>query len=412
MKVVYLSPSGQMGGAETSLLTLLGGLLQQNPEFRPYVIAPEAGPFIGRCGELGIPYEILSMPARMERVGDSATADRLALLGRAADLVRGSRDLVNYTKALRALLRREQPDLIHTNGFKMHIVGAWVKSGRGKRGAPLVGHIHDYVSTRPLAGRLLKVGSSRFAEFIANSRSVAADVEAFLRPQHVSTVYNAVDLTRFTPGGSVTDLDALCGLPAGVLGVVRVGLIATFAKWKGHVTFLRALARLNTVQPVRGYIIGGPIYKRASSQFSIEDLRTEASRLGVTDRVGFTGFVNDVPGAMRALDVVVHASTQPEPFGMTIIEAMACERAVIVSNLGGAQELFAEGVSGLGHVAGDECAMAAAIERLIENAPLRAQMARRAREHVTLQFPVSAMARQVWTIYNDSVARSRSFTWN
>jgi glycosyltransferase involved in cell wall biosynthesis len=62
------------------------------------------------------------------------------------------------------------------------------------------------------------------------------------------------------------DLDALAGLPPAPAGVVRVGLVATFARWKGHITFLEALSRLPESLPVRGYIIGGPVYETAGSR--------------------------------------------------------------------------------------------------------------------------------------------------
>ena len=62
---------------------------------------------------------------------------------------------------------------------------------------------------------------------------------------------------------------------------------------------------------MRGYVIGGALYETEDSQYDLEDLRALAGRLGLAGRVGFTGFVDDAAAAMRALDVVVHASTQP-----------------------------------------------------------------------------------------------------
>ena len=81
-------------------------------------------------------------------------------------------------------------------------------------------------------------------------------------------IYNAIDLQRFSPAGERMDLDAKAGLPPAAPGTVRVGLIATFAHWKGHKVFLEALARLPEDVPVRGYIIGGPIYQTDGSQWS------------------------------------------------------------------------------------------------------------------------------------------------
>ena len=153
-------------------------------------------------------------------------------------------------------------------------------------------------------------------------------------------VWNAVDSRAFSPRGPAADLDALAGVPLAADGVVRVGLVATFARWKGHRTFLEALARLPESLPVRGYIIGGPVYETAGSQVSLDELRADVAALGLGSRVGFTGFVADAAQAMRALDIVVHASTEPEPFGLVIAEGMACGRAVVVSRAGGAAEII------------------------------------------------------------------------
>ena len=95
---------------------------------------------------------------------------------------------------------------------------------------------------------------------------------------------------------------------------------------------------------MRGYVIGGPVYETAGSQVSLDELRAAAAALGLEGRVGFTGFVEDAAQAMRALDVVVHASTEPEPFGLVIAEAMACARPVVVSRAGGAAEITTPGV--------------------------------------------------------------------
>ena len=126
--------------------------------------------------------------------------------------------------------------------------------------------------------------------------------------------------------------------------------------------------------PIRGYVIGDAVYQTDGSQHHIEDLRALAARLGVGERVGFTGFVMDPASAMRTLDIVVHASTQPEPFGLVIAEGMACGRAVIASEAGGAAEIIALSQSVLGHPAGDVAALAKGIERLALDAGLRARM--------------------------------------
>src|SRR4029079_5315605 len=106
----------------------------------------------------------------------------------------------------------------------------------------------------------------------------------------VVPIYNAVDLDACSPQGDRLDLDRLAQMPQAPDGTIRVGLVATFARWKGHETFLRALQRL-AASGVRGYVIGGPLYDTAGSQHTLDELRAMAASLGLHDRVGFTGFV-------------------------------------------------------------------------------------------------------------------------
>src|SRR5436309_2890928 len=111
-----------------------------------------------------------------------------------------------------------------------------------------------------------------------------------------------------------------------------------------------------------------------------------ADEFGVADRVGFTGFVEDAASALRALDVVVHASTAPEPFGLVIAEASACGRAVVASRAGGVLEIIEEGRDALAHTPGDASELAARITELATDANLRASLGRRACPTLETQF--------------------------
>jgi glycosyltransferase involved in cell wall biosynthesis len=195
------------------------------------------------------------------------------------------------------------------------------------------------------------------------------------------------------------DLDRLAGMPPLGEGGVRVGLIATMARWKGHETFLRALAALPPAARVRGYVIGGPLYETADSQFTIAELRAVAIRMGLDGRVGFTGFVADVASAMRALDIVVHASTQPEPFGLVIAEAMACGRAVIASAAGGAAEIIEDGVDALAHRPGDAAALAHLIEQLAGDRAMRQRLGQAAAKASARRFTHARLAADLLPIY-------------
>jgi glycosyltransferase involved in cell wall biosynthesis len=172
---------------------------------------------------------------------------------------------------------------------------------------------------------------------LAPSKAVAADAKTVLKRTRIEVLENSVDTERFNPKGPLTDLAQLSGLPPPAAGTMCVGLVATFARWKGQDLFLQAIAQLPSDLPVRFYIVGGPVYATTGSQWTL----TELAALAGSDnhRVGFTGWCHDVPSALRSLDIVVHASTKPEPFGLVIVQAIACGKCVIVSGEGGAAEI-------------------------------------------------------------------------
>jgi len=391
VRIVYLNPSGRLGGAETSLRELLAGVRAAEPGWELWLVLGEDGPLAGIARDLGVRVLVKPFPPSLARLGD--TGRWAALVG----LLKASVATGRYARGLARWLAKIEPDIIHTNGFKMHLLGAWTSPRR----TPLIWHIHDYVSPRRLMRRLLWPFRKACTVAIVNSKSVAQDLERVLPGLRIMPIYNAIDLQRFSPVGDRLDLDAKAGLAPAAAGTVRIGLIATFARWKGHKVFLEALARLSSGVPVRGYIVGGPIYQTDGSQWSTLELCQEAERLGLAGKVGFTGFLEDVPSVMRSLDVIVHASTQPEPFGMVIIEGMACAKAVIASQAGGAAELFVDGHDALGHPPGDAAALARQIERLARDEALRQRLGNAARKRAEQLFHRKRLGNALLAVYNE-----------
>jgi glycosyltransferase involved in cell wall biosynthesis len=405
MRIAFLSASGQMGGAERSLYDIMASLREAEPDWDLSLIVAEDGALSAKATALGVRVKALPLPQSLARLGDAGAGgpagrrvNRGVLI---LKLLFAAPGVGLYVKRLRRELREMAPDVVHANGFKMHVLGVWA---RPSESAAIVWHVHDYVSRRPLMARLLRRYASRCVAAVVNSRSVGEDLRSVCGAElNIHPLYNAVDLKTFAPEGERLDLDNLSGLPPAAPGTVRVGLLATMARWKGHETFLQSLSLLPDDASVRGYIIGGSIYQTNGSQFALEELRALAARLGIEDRVGFTGFVEDAAAAMRALDVVVHASTEPEPFGLVIAEGMACGRAVVVSNAGGASELFQEGKDALAHPPGDATTLARSIEQLARDPHLRRQLGRTGMMTAKRRFNRDRLASELLPIYREAI---------
>ncbi len=371
MRILYLSPCAQLGGAERCLLDLLASLKQSEPDWPLHLIAGHEGPLIPEALRLGVEAQVLRLPQQVSRLSVFGS-DPVHLIRDCMEVLPGA---ASYCNRLWSEIRRIAPDIVHTNGFKMHLLAAWTSS------APVVWHLHDYVSHRPFSSRALRLSSYRIRGAIGVSESVAADAQlAFGDRLPVEAIPNAVDLARFHPSGQALDLRTDPRF-------IRAGLVGTFARWKGHEVFLRALAEPEVrALDLRGFVIGGPIYETENSQHSIEELRELARSLDLEDRVSFTGFVPDPAAAMRALDIVVHASTSPEPFGLVIAEAMACGKAVVVADAGGASELFRDGEDAISSVPGDHRALALALARLAADPALRMRLGAEGRRTAEAKF--------------------------
>ena len=393
MRIAFASVSDQLGGSEVSLLEIIRVLRHAHPSWDLHLIAPGAGPLAGRAEALGATVAILPMPLSLARLGEHGSGGR-GRAGFAIRLMQAASDVPAYQQALRRTLDAFDADVLHTNGFKAHITGA-----RARAGAALVWHIHEYISSRPVSRALLRRYAGRCDAIIANSHSVADDVRAVVGTAPIRVIYNAVNLAAFEPSGPAADLDALAALPPVAPGTLRVGLVGTFAKWKGHETFLRAIALLPRAIPVRAYIIGAPLYETQGSQHSLAALQALAQSLQIGDRVAFTGFVDGVAPVFRALDIAVHASTEPEPFGLAIAEAMACGRAVTTSATGGAAELVQPGVDALTHRPGGAADLARTIEALAVDAPLRGRLGAAARASAVRQFDAAGLAEALSDTY-------------
>jgi glycosyltransferase involved in cell wall biosynthesis len=403
VRIVYLNPVGALGGAERCLLDLLAAVRGALPAAELYLVAFGDGPLLRRAEALGVRVQLLRLPEVLARLGDSGLQGR----GRAGAALALARQGVpaglatsRYVSRLRRTLRQLRPTVVHSNGIKSHLL---TRLAAGK-GVPVVWHIHDFWSFRPVIGPALRWAARRAAGAIAVSHAVDRDARGVLGGLPIAVVHNAIDLDHFAPApGDGRRLDDLARLPAPEPGCVRVGLVATYARWKGQDLFLEAAARVMATgggRGVRFYLIGGPIYGTAGSQFAEGELRARAAALRIADRVGFIGFQQDVADVYRGLDIVVHASTQPEPFGLTIIEAMACGKPVIAAQAGGAAELFSDNQDAVGVHPGDAAALAAAIRVLAADPVRRQRLSAAARQTAVARFSRQRLGREVAAVYN------------
>ncbi|MBI3568261.1 MAG: glycosyltransferase [Gemmatimonadetes bacterium] len=371
-RVLFVDHAGVLGGAELSLLDVAAAL-----GARARVVLLADGPFRDLLERRGVPVAVEPMGA----LAGVRKATRLPAPGALLDAVRVLRRLA---------ARAGDVDVLCANSQKAFVVAALAA---WRAGRPLAWMLRDILAPPHFSGPNVRaavlLANTRSARVIANSRATAdAFIAAGGRAALVRVVHNGIDAAPFD---AVSDDAALAqrralGVPDGAFTVAMLG---RFHPWKGQQVLLDALARLPGVHAI---VAGAPLF--GEDAFARE-LESQAVRLGVRDRVHFTGFRDDAPVLLRAADAVVHASVYPEPFGRVIVEGMLARRPVIASNAGGVPEIVEDGVTGLLVPPGDVAALAAAIASLRDDRPRAAAIAERGAAWARERFTVAAMVRGI-----------------
>jgi glycosyltransferase involved in cell wall biosynthesis len=206
-----------------------------------------------------------------------------------------------------------------------------------------------------------------------------------------------VDPRRFDPALVTTErcanLRAAWGLPEGRPIIM---LPARVTRWKGQMVLVEAMARLpgDSLALLVGDAEERPAFRA--------ELLARIESLGLKDRVRLVGHANDMPAALLLADVVIHASTDAEAFGRTVIEAQAMARPVIASDLGAPRETVAEGVTGWRTPPGDATALADAIGKALSlPSEERAALGARARAAVLSGYTTAAMQAATMAVYRE-----------
>jgi glycosyltransferase involved in cell wall biosynthesis len=394
LRVLFLNPIGQLGGAERILLDLVRSLREHEASLEISVLSLAEGPLVRAVSELGFDVRVVRLPRAQARLGDSGLG-----LGTLADLARSAvagPAFAQFLHRLRREIRALRPDIVHSNGLKSHVLGAWLRP----RGSSLIWHLHDFVSFRRTMRSILPRLESRASAAICVSEAVKRDARRVFGKLSLVTVLNGVDTRAFADSTTpAVDLDALAGLDRPGPATVRVGLLATQASWKGHRLFLDAAARTSDPR-ARFYVVGGSIYTTRGSETDPGGLRRSIVELGLSKRCGLVPFQVDPRGVYRALDIVVNASTRPEPFGRTVAEALAAGLTVVGPSSGGVLEQIADGVTGRLYAPGDAGALSATLTGLMASPEERRRLGLAAAGHARIHLDAARLGPEVLSVYD------------
>jgi glycosyltransferase involved in cell wall biosynthesis len=301
---------------------------------------------------------------------------------------------------LARLIKKHKVDIIHAHSR----APAWSAYWAAKRtGAKFVTTYHGaYNENAPFKRRYNAIMASG-ERVIAVSHFIAE----LVRKRHpgaesrLRIIPGGVDPVKFDPAAVLGDravrLAQLWRLP---LGGPTIMLPGRLTSWKGQKLLITALAALRHNDAV-AVLVGGDQGRESYAQALI----AHAESLGVASRLRLVGHVEDMPAAMMLADIVVNASTDPEAFGRTIVEAQAMARIVIAADHGGARETIIDGETGFLFPPGDFAALAAAIDQALDFLPDdRVAWGQYARAVISEYYSVAAMQDAMLGVYAELLA--------
>ncbi len=253
------------------------------------------------------------------------------------------------------LARRVGADVVHTNS--LHSWYGWAAARLVRR--PHVWHAREIVTQSALALRVERALARRFAtQVISVSEAIARQLD----PGNVVVITDEIDPDEFSPSRAGRWRGRV-GLPE---DAIVVGSAARIDVWKGFDVLLDSVPLIHATRPdVHLVVAGAPVGGKDEYAAGL------AQRAASLERVHWLGHRDDIADLLADLDVFVQVSTNPEPYGLVLIEALTSGVPVVAGAAGGPIEILAGQSSSVGRLvpAGDAEALAGAVLALLPAVP-------------------------------------------
>lgn len=388
-KILFLEHNvdGTVGGSHICLLGICRYL--DRAKWLPVACFYQENSLLPAFRELGVPVRVLDpFKPWVIRPGKHRAW---------AGVLRALQSAVNFLRMVAVrpwywmrVLRAERIDAVHLNNSSGGDADL-VLAAKFLR-IPVIAHQRGFP---PRFGRFERMLARRMNCIIAVSDVIKEHMVGLgLTEERVVRIHDGIELSRLEQSRSPADIKHELGLSGGEL---VVGMLGNVKFWKGQRVLVKAIPLVLEKFPMTRFVFVGTVadehYKR--------DLDAMIDALGINDRVIFTGYRPDAIDLIAAMDVVVHASVEAEPFGLVVLEAMGKGVPIVATDLGGPKETVIDGVTGRLFESGNPRSLADAIHSFLENQSLRRTVGKAGINHVQATFSAQKNVQDIVHTYED-----------
>jgi glycosyltransferase involved in cell wall biosynthesis len=367
ISILFMHETARIAGAENSLLLLASRL--DRSRFNPCFVIAEEGPLAVELRRRDIEVVIHEFPR-----------------------IRYGWGVARAIADIRNIIRAKGISIVHSNSIRTHVYG-WCAARATE--ASVLWHQRNLLEREIIdPDRLLRFLPDRI---ICNSSAIA---NRFLchgkLPAKVRVVFNGVDTSVFSPAVSGMEVRKECGIGQ---DAKVIGIASRFNQHKGHETFFKAARLVINQKPATRFLVAGGAVFAADKQREAY-LRTLVADMKIADNVIFCGVRKDMPQVYAAMDIVVLTS-EAEPCGRVVLEAMASAKAIVATDTGGTPEMICDGVTGLLIPPSDPVMLAEKLLGLSNTPDKASALGEAARKAVEERFSAQRNVENIEAIYKE-----------
>ena len=345
-RILHVDHSTVLGGAERSVLELARAQRMRGDDV--LVAVGRSGPFASALEDADVPVRLLGWRRRYTDIPNQASY---------LDLATGSAATLDAAMKLRRAVREVRPSIVQAHTRKAQLVSSLAQPGIG---VPLVWHLRDDVPSRAVLRRVLRLGMARASHAVALSEWLAEHY----RTEGLLPRSGRIDIV---PSG--IDPSPLSGIGTPWLDGQRqpvIGFIGQFARWKAPHLIIELAERLSDRTDIRFAMIGDVWFRHSDEGYGrwLEERLASSPARARIDRLT----TRTPAAAFAAIDVLVHTSAEPEPFGRVIVEAMMAHRPVVAFRKGAPLDVL-DANTGVFADGFDAAALAAAVRAVVDDRP-------------------------------------------